>query len=386
MKRSLRCSCRAALHAGRCARPVAAGVTELIYATPYAPDASVQPRRPALDRLRRAALRADRCSIRPMLVGRAALVRHSIDELRHGVADIGLITPIYVRGGAHLIRIQSGFYSGARYDRARRSRSIAASTAGDAAVRARARRAWSCWPCRAAACPGSSPASGRSAGSRTCKGMRIRAPTELLAVLRELGADPVNMPMGEVYSAMAKGVIDGVIAPVDTFKSLHFAEVAHYYRDAVDPARRLSRARDGRCRAGGGSPMTSAAGTCARASRVWEAALARENRRSLAEGRRAGAQVRHRDRRDVAGGPGALRRALPARGRRQCRARCARYGIDGRQRVRRGARQHRPRTARSPAGEALNDPGPGRHPRRRFQPCDGGTVSRRTCCDCWAPR
>ena len=34
-------------------------------------------------------------------------------ELRHGVADIGLITPIYVKGGAHLIRTQSGFYAGA---------------------------------------------------------------------------------------------------------------------------------------------------------------------------------------------------------------------------------------------------------------------------------
>ena len=35
-------------------------------------------------------------------------------ELRHGVADIGLITPIYSRGGAHLLRIQTGFYSGAK--------------------------------------------------------------------------------------------------------------------------------------------------------------------------------------------------------------------------------------------------------------------------------
>jgi len=61
------------------------------------------------------------------------------------------------------------------------------------------------------------------------EGLRIRAPTELLAVLRELGADPVNMPMGEVYSAMAKGVIDGVIAPIDTFQTLHFDEVGNYY-------------------------------------------------------------------------------------------------------------------------------------------------------------
>ena len=34
-------------------------------------------------------------------------------ELRHGVVDIGLITPIYVSGGVHLIRVQAAFYGGA---------------------------------------------------------------------------------------------------------------------------------------------------------------------------------------------------------------------------------------------------------------------------------
>jgi TRAP-type C4-dicarboxylate transport system substrate-binding protein len=57
----------------------------------------------------------------------------------------------------------------------------------------------------------------------------LRAPAELLGVLRHLGADPVEMPMGEVYSALAKGVLDGVVAPADTLRSLHFAEVADYF-------------------------------------------------------------------------------------------------------------------------------------------------------------
>ena len=38
----------------------------------------------------------------------------SMVEIRHGVADIGLITPIYARGGAHMLRAQSGFYGGVR--------------------------------------------------------------------------------------------------------------------------------------------------------------------------------------------------------------------------------------------------------------------------------
>ena len=54
-------------------------------------------------------------------------------------------------------------------------------------------------------------------------------------VLRELGADPVDMPMGEVYQAMAKRIIDGVVAPTDTFRALHFAEVAHFYSSLTVP-------------------------------------------------------------------------------------------------------------------------------------------------------
>ena len=61
------------------------------------------------------------------------------------------------------------------------------------------------------------------------EGLRIRAPTELLPVMQALGAEPISLPMGDVYSALAKGVIDGVIAPPDTLRSLHFAEVAEYY-------------------------------------------------------------------------------------------------------------------------------------------------------------
>ena len=48
-------------------------------------------------------------------------------------------------------------------------------------------------------------------------------------MMRELGADPISLPMGDVYSALAKEVIDGVVAPLNTLKALHFAEVAKYY-------------------------------------------------------------------------------------------------------------------------------------------------------------
>jgi TRAP-type C4-dicarboxylate transport system substrate-binding protein len=60
------------------------------------------------------------------------------------------------------------------------------------------------------------------------RGLRIRTPSEIAPLLRSLGADPVTMPMAEVYSALSKGVIDGVVAPPDTLSSLHFNEVAPY--------------------------------------------------------------------------------------------------------------------------------------------------------------
>src|SRR5690606_41688492 len=47
-----------------------------------------------------------RLRIQPYWSGSLLSSEHSLIELRHGVADIGLITPIYARGGAHLQRTQ----------------------------------------------------------------------------------------------------------------------------------------------------------------------------------------------------------------------------------------------------------------------------------------
>jgi TRAP-type C4-dicarboxylate transport system substrate-binding protein len=202
-------------------------------------------------------------------------------ELRHGVVDIGLITPIYVKGGAHLIRIQSGFYAGTesiesqvalyhcladgnpQFERELEGLVVLAVQGGNL--------------------PGFITRDRPVRSLEDLRGMRIRAPTELLPVLRKLGIDPVNMPMGEVYSALAKGIIDGVIAPEDTFKSLHFAEVAHYFaalkipRGAY-PARAMGMSRWQRLTDDQREVLREGVA-------VWEEALARENRRALVEGR-----------------------------------------------------------------------------------------------------
>ena len=113
---------------------------------------------------------------------------------------------------------------------------------------------------------------------------------ELLGVLDRLGADPVNMPMGEVYSAMAKGVIDGVVAPPDTFVSLHFGEIAGYYSSlavprGAYPARAMNLEKWETLTDGQKAVLE-------RGVEVWEAALADENR---AAGERGMAEARKRN-------------------------------------------------------------------------------------------
>ncbi|WP_068093811.1 TRAP transporter substrate-binding protein DctP [Novosphingobium rosa] len=168
-----------------------------------------------------------RIAFKPFWSGALISSNMSISEIRHGLADIGLITPIYTRGGAHLQRTQAGFYGGVntmeqqvavydclaarfpQYNQELSGLHVLAVQAGNF--------------------PGLITRDKAVHTLADLKGLRLRAQTDSIDTLRALGADPVNMPMADVYSALAKGVIDGVVAPADTIKSLHFAEVAHHY-------------------------------------------------------------------------------------------------------------------------------------------------------------
>lgn len=218
--------------------------------------------------------------IRPIWSGALLSSDESLTELRHGVTDIGLITPIYARGGVHLIRIQTGFYAGAntfeeqvamyrclenRFPEFRRELEglhVLAVQGG--------------------ALPGILTRTRRVLRLEDLRGLRIRAPTELLDVLQALGAAPVDMPMDEVYSALAKGVIDGVVAPPDTLKALRFAEVAKYFfkvaipRGAY-PSRAMGQRRWQALPAADQKILEASTG-------VWESALARETQVAVAAG------------------------------------------------------------------------------------------------------
>lgn len=263
-----------------CARPADPDVTELTYASPYTPghpfSKADQEWMAFIEKRSNGRIR-----IKPVWSGALLSSDMSMEELRHGVADIGLITPIYVRGGTHLLRIQTGFYQGAD--------SVESQVAlYDCIVRANPQVAKELAGLKVLAVqggtlPGLITTNRQVRNLADMKGLRIRAPTELLSVLDSLGADPVNMPMGEVYSAMAKGVIDGVIAPEDTFKSLHFAEISkHFYQIAVPrgayPARAMSERRWNALSEVDRQILTEGIA-------VWEAALARQVRAAVEKGK-----------------------------------------------------------------------------------------------------
>ncbi|MDQ2641388.1 MAG: TRAP transporter substrate-binding protein DctP [Pseudomonadota bacterium] len=262
-----------------CAPGTSGDVVELVYATPYSPAHPFS--------------RADRTwmdfveqrsggtlRIRPSWSGAMLSSEHSMVELRHGVVDIGLVTPIYVKGGAHLIRIQSGFYSGVTSieNQVALYRCLASVHPGFA----RELEGLQVLAVQGGSLPGIITRERPVRSLDDLRGLRLRVPTELLQLMQDLGADPVNMPMGDVYSALAKGVIDGLVAPTDTFKSLHLAEVAHYYASLEVPRGAYPARAMGARRWKSLSPEHRA--VLEEGVAVWEHALAEENRRALDEG------------------------------------------------------------------------------------------------------
>jgi TRAP-type transport system periplasmic protein len=254
-------------------------VTELVYATPYSP---THPFSRADQRWMEFVETRSNHSlrIRPIWSGALLSSQHSMIELRHGVVDVGLITPIYVRGGAHLIRAQSGFYSGVH--RIEEQVALYYCLAAGHSQFERELAGLKILAVQGGSLPGLITRGRPVRSLDDLRGMRIRVPGELLTVMRGLGADPVNMPMAGVYSALAKGTIDGVVAPADTFRALHLAEVAAYYTPlavprGAYPARAIGIRR--------WRELSAAQRDVLDASiPIWEAALAEENRRALEEG------------------------------------------------------------------------------------------------------
>jgi TRAP-type C4-dicarboxylate transport system substrate-binding protein len=56
-------------------------------------------------------------------------------------------------------------------------------------------------------------------------GMKIRCTGTSASVVKALGAVPVAMPQTEAYEALSRGIVDGLVSPIETLKGWKFAEV-----------------------------------------------------------------------------------------------------------------------------------------------------------------
>lgn len=269
--------------------PPADDVIELSYASPYPPSHPFsQADQVWMDAVQRQSTHAVR--FKHYWSGSLMTADMSMLELRHGLADIGLITPIYTLGGAHALRVQSGFYGGVQTMEdqlqvyqclEQRFPAIRDELTGLKVLAVQG---------------GNFPAlitrDKPVTSLKDLQGLRLRVQTEAVGVLKALGADPVNMPMGEVYSALAKGVIDGVVAPADTLQSLHFSEVANHYTQlrfsrGAYPARAMSMRRWQEL-------PRELQQTLSQSSAIWQQALMTEldnaERRGIDHARKAGIQ------------------------------------------------------------------------------------------------
>ena len=105
--------CALVLGLAGCRQADPPGVYMLRYATPYPPNHPFS-RADQAWMAYVAKASGGRLRVKPFWGGSLISADNSVLELRHGVADVALVTPIYARAGMRAVKAQTGFYAGAR--------------------------------------------------------------------------------------------------------------------------------------------------------------------------------------------------------------------------------------------------------------------------------
>lgn len=198
---------------------------ELTYATQYA---STHPFSLAdlrwIDRMEKET--KGRVKIKPYWAGTLVSGRESMHELSKGVADIAFITPIYEKSGVELTRALVDFYRGSspevnvkiyweiynKFPEFRKEYENVKLIAAHAGTPMRLMTTKK--PIKTVA---------------DLKGMRIRATGDVISkTLKDLGTEPVVMPVSEMYESLQKGIIQGVIFAEGDYKSLKLSEIIKF--------------------------------------------------------------------------------------------------------------------------------------------------------------
>jgi TRAP-type transport system periplasmic protein len=167
-----------------------------------------------------------RVKFKPYWNGALVSGRESLRELAKGVADIAFITPIYEKSGVDLTKALLDFFSDS-----------------DPAVNAKI--FWELYnkfpelrkeyeTVKPLVVQSGSPMRLMTLKKPVkrlddLKAMRIRMTGDVInRTFKQLGADPVVMPVVDMYESLQKGIIQGVIFAHGDYKSLKLAEVIKY--------------------------------------------------------------------------------------------------------------------------------------------------------------
>ena len=63
------------------------------------------------------------------------------------------------------------------------------------------------------------------------KGLKIRSTGTSSRIAAALGASPVGMPMSDAYDALSRGIVEGVLAPIEAMKSWKLGETVSYHTE-----------------------------------------------------------------------------------------------------------------------------------------------------------
>jgi TRAP-type C4-dicarboxylate transport system substrate-binding protein len=166
-----------------------------------------------------------RVKITPYWAGTLVSAREGYQDAIGGVADIVNASIAYEKAGFDLTKGQGGFYQGVKdqetklkifwqlWDKYPELKKEFANVKVIGLFTAPNMRLMTTKPVKSLA---------------DLKGMRIKAPIELVQPLKALGAEALIMPMTEVYESVNKGILTGLWGSHELYKSMKFVDVVKY--------------------------------------------------------------------------------------------------------------------------------------------------------------
>jgi TRAP-type C4-dicarboxylate transport system substrate-binding protein len=176
-----------------------------------------------------------RVKITPYWSGALVSAREGYQDAIGGVADIVYASIAYEKAGFDLSRGQGGFYQGVKdqetklkifwqlWDKYPELRKEYANVKVIGLFTAPTMRLMTTKPVKSLA---------------DLKGMRFRAPLELIQPLKALGAETLIMPMTEVYESVNKGILTGLWGSHELYKSMKFVDIVNFlpiFRKSLNP-------------------------------------------------------------------------------------------------------------------------------------------------------